>query len=295
MKASTLIKIAKKPSLIIKPLGRKGFLSCLPDEMYLKLLYKAELGKRLNINNPKSFNEKIQWLKLHDRNPEYIKWVDKIAAKTMVENTIGKEYVVPLIGEWSTPQEIDFEAVPDVCVFKCNHDQGSTRIYKRGQTNEVEFRKHFARCLSRSPYSETREWPYKGIKPKILCEPFLDEDIIDYKLFCFNGSPKIINIGMKSQKDKKTRITFLDMDWNILPIQRSDFDRVECLPSRPGCFQEICKAAKVLSAGKRFVRIDFFVVNDKPYFSEFTLYPTSGLIKFSPDNGDDVFGEWLAL
>ena len=151
------------------------------------------------------------------------------------------------------------------------------------------------KCLANNPYSETREWPYKGIKSKILCEPFLADDIVDYKIFCFNGIPRIVNIGMKSQKDQKTRITFLDMNWNLLSIQRSDFDRVKYLPQKPECFNEICNAAEKLAKGKKFVRIDFFIVDGKPYFSEFTLYPTSGLVKFTPDEGDLIFGKWLKL
>ncbi|WP_270209156.1 MULTISPECIES: ATP-grasp fold amidoligase family protein [Dorea] len=295
MKASTLKKIIKNPALVIKPLGRRGILSFLSDETYLKLLYRAELGKKLNLESPKSFNEKMQWLKINDRNPEYIQWVDKISVKSMIEKTIGKKYVVPLIGEWNNSNEIDFDKVPDLCVFKCNHDQGSTRIYKRGESDEKELCKHLTKCLANNPYSETREWPYKGIKSKILCEPFLADDIVDYKIFCFNGIPRIVNIGMKSQKDQKTRITFLDMNWNLLSIQRSDFDRVKYLPQKPECFNEICNAAEKLAKGKKFVRIDFFIVDGKPYFSEFTLYPTSGLVKFTPDEGDLIFGKWLKL
>lgn len=295
MKISTLLKLIKNPYLAVKPLGRRGFLSFLPDEIYLKLLYRSEMGKKLNIISPKTFNEKIQWLKLNDRNPEYIKWVDKINVKKIIKNNIGERYVVPSIGEWNNSKEIDFKDVPDICVFKCNHDQGSTRVYTRGKTNENELRKHLKVCLSKNPYSETREWPYKDIIPKILCEPFLADNIIDYKLFCFNGVPRVVNIGMKSCKDLSTRVTFLDMKWEEIPIQRSDFKRIEHLPIKPECFDEICKIAKELSKGKRFVRIDFFIIDNKPYFSEFTLYPTSGLIKFLPEEGDYIFGDWLEL
>ena len=133
------------------------------------------------------------------------------------------------------------------------------------------------------------------IERRILCEPYLAEEIVDYKIFCFNGVPKMINIGTKSEVDKKTRVTFLDMNWNPMDFQRSDFDRVEKLPQKPDCFDLMMEFARTLSEKCRFVRIDFFIINNIIYFSEFTLYPTSELIKFSPENADKVVGSWLRL
>lgn len=295
MKIKTLIKLVINPRLLIKPMGRKGLLSFLSDSLYLKLLFRAEMGKKLDLKNPITFNEKIQWLKLNDKKIEYIKWVDKIEVKKQIEKTIGPQYVVPLIATWNNAEKIDFSQLPPKCVLKCNHDQGSTQIYVRGKTDEWKMKKHLSLCLSKSVYPETREWPYKNISPMILCEPYLADNIIDYKLFCFNGTPKVVNIGMKSQENHETQITFLDMDWNVLKVQRSDFRRVDVLPPKPDCFDEICYLSRILAKDKRFVRIDFFIVDNKPFFSEFTLYPTSGLIKFSPTKGDDVFGKWLDL
>ena len=295
MKESTIKNIIKHPLLAVKPLAAKGMLDFLPDKAYLKILYYSQFKEKLNIDNPQTFNEKIQWLKLNDRNPIYIKWVDKIEAKKIAANTIGGVHIVPLIATWASASEISFEELPDICVLKCNHDQGSTIIYRRGISNEQEIRKHFENRLKRSAFSATREWPYSQIIPMILCEQFMADNIVDYKFFCFNGTPRIINIGQKSEVDKKTRITFLDTEWHPLSFQREDFDRVETIPPKPKCYDELLDLAKKMSAPYRFVRTDFFVVDEKIYFSEFTLYPTSGLIKFSPRNADLEVGSWLKI
>lgn len=294
-KIKTFFRLLKTPIKLIPPLARYGLLNWMRDETYLKLFYKARLGIELNLDNPTTFNEKLQWLKLYDRQERYIPWVDKVQAKSKVREMLGEEYVVPLIGVWQRAEDIDFESLPDRCVLKCNHDQGSAVVFQRGKSDKNVIIRHFKKCLKRNAYAATREWPYKKIQSKILCEEYVADEIVDYKIFCFNGKAKFVNIGQKSFEDGIMHISFLDFDWNYMPFQRSDFPPVRKLPEKPKCFDKMLEIAEKLAKDTRFVRIDLFCVDEKIYFSEFTLYPTSGVISFTPREGDALLGSWLNL
>lgn len=281
---------------VIVKLAREGVFNFLPDKPFLKLLFLARMGKKLDLRNPKTFNEKIQWLKINDRSPRYVDLVDKEKAKEIIKELLGEEYVVPLIGSWDSVEKIDFDALPDKCVLKCNHDQGSTLMFDREKgVDEDELRKYYRKRLLRSAFDSTREWPYKNISPRVICEPFLCEDIIDYKIFCFNGEPGMVNIGQKSIKDHIMHITFLDTQWDKMPFQRSDFEPVKEVPQKPENYEKMLEIARKLAQGTDFVRIDLFNVGDRIYFSEFSLYPTSGYIKFEPEFGDEILGEKIVL
>lgn len=293
---STFVRLLSTPGKLFKPLAARGLFRWMPDACYLKALYRCEMGKPLHLDHPEGFNAKIQWLKLHDRAPEYVKWVDKETAKDMAGQIIGYEHVVPLIRTWHRAGDMDFDSLPDKCVLKCNHDQGSTVIFDReAGVNEEEIRKFFQKRLKKNAYATTREWPYKSVAPKIICEPFLGKDIIDYKFFCFHGVPAFVNIGQKTNDDHVTHITFIDFDWKLMPFQRSDFAPVAQLPEKPEKLAQMIEIAGKLAANTKFVRIDLFCVDSNIYFSEFTLYPTSGLIKFEPENGDKILGDKLCL
>lgn len=284
------------PGKIFMPLAARGCFNWMDDATYLKLIYHSRMGKKLNLSSPVGFNEKIQWLKLYDRREKYIQWVDKNSAKELVAQLLGPEYVVPTIAVWDKSEDIDFSKLPDKCVMKCNHDQGSTVIFERANgMNESKLREYFAIRMKKNAYSTTKEWPYKQIVPKIICEEYLAEDIIDYKFFCFNGKPTFINIGKKNVQDNVTCITFLDLDWKKLPFQRSDFPPVDILPKKPGQLDKMLEIAEKLAQDTYFVRVDLYCVNERIYFSEFTLYPTSGFIRFSPEEGDRILGEKLIL
>ena len=290
----TFFSLVKTPIKMIEPLGKRNFFNWMSDSMYLKLIYKGKLGKALNLKDPKTFNEKIQWLKINDHNPDYIEWVDKIKAKEKVKNLLGDEYVVPTIAIWNKAEDIKFSELPSKCVLKCNHDQGSTIIYTK-DSNESSIQKHFRKRLKMNPYSETREWPYKNVEPKIMCEPFLIDNIIDYKFFCFNGKVKMINIGQKDCKTHITHVTFLDKKWNRMPFQRKDFPPVDYVPKKPEKLAEMIELAEKISESKSFVRIDFYYIDNRILFSEFTLYPTSGFIQFNPKEGDEILGNMLKI
>lgn len=292
----TICSVIRKPGKIFKPIASRGIFNWLPDDIYLKLLFRSEMGRRLNLDNPKTFNEKLQWLKLNDRNEEYIAWVDKETSKDKVAKIIGKEFVVPLVNAWDKAEDIDFNSLPEKCVLKCNHDQGSTIILDKSHSyNKAAIIQYFEKKLKKNAYRTTREWPYKNIVPRILCEQYLEDDIIDYKIFCFNGEPVFVNIGQKTQVDNIMHISFLDFEWNLMPFQRTDFPPVAKLPPKPANFEEMLAIARKLAKGTYFVRIDLFNTGGRIYFSEFTLYPTSGLIKFNPPEYDEILGSWLKI
>ena len=296
MRVSSLKYYISNPLRVFRALAARGLFDWMSDEQFIKALYFTTFKKRLNLKNPRTFNEKIQWLKLYDHNPTYPEWVDKITAKKKVEEAIGKEYIIPLLYSWTNPSDIRFEELPEHCVLKCNHDQGSTIIIdKSKEIDETKIRDYFKEKLLKNAYRTTREWPYKKIKPQILCEPFIGRDVIDYKFFCFNGKPAFVNIGQKNSETHLMHITFLDFDWIKLQFQRKDFPPVSVLPEKPKKFDEMLKIASILSKGTTFVRIDLFCIDDNIYFSEFTLYPTSGLIEFSPEEGDYVLGGKIKL
>lgn len=274
----------------------QGLLKWMPSEVFIKQLYRNTFGCFPNLSNPQGFNEKLQWLKLHDTNPDYVRWVDKITAKSMAEEVIGNSHIVKLLAMWDKPEDIDFDALPQRCVLKCNHDQGSTVIIdKEIGYNKKEIVEYLNIKLRRNPYNTTRELPYKYVSPKLFCEEYLADNIIDYKFFCFNGVPKFLNIGFKDAHTHITYVSFLDFNWQPMPFHRSDFDPILNVPEKPSNLSSMLELAEKLARGTRFVRIDLFTIEDCIYFSEYTLYPTSGLIQFEPPEMDRVVGSWLKL
>ena len=293
---NTFLSLLKTPKKLFRSLAARGLFNWMPDELYLKILFQCELNQKLNLKNPKTFNEKIQWLKLNDHNPEYPLWVDKESAKKMAEERLGKEHIVDTIAIWSKAEDLDFSQLPDKCVLKCTHDQGSTIVFDRSKKQNLdEIRNFYKKCLKKNAYTTTREWPYKNLQGRIICEPFLADNIVDYKVFCCNVKVVFVNIGQKDHNTHTTYVTFIDLDWKPLPFQRSDNPPIEKLPKKPDQLNKMVEMAQQLARGKKFVRIDFYLVDGKIYFSEFTLYPTSGLIQFDPREGDEVLGNRLQI
>lgn len=277
-------------------LARRGFLDWMSDSVYLKIIYRLTMHKKLNLKNPCTFNEKLQWLKLHDRKDEYINWVDKIASKEIVASKFGSQYVVPLISVWDRVEEIDFDLLPDKFVLKCSHDQGSVVLCDKTKgVDEVKIRRFLQKHLKLDIYRGTREWPYKGVKPRILCEEFLEDNIIDYKVYCFNGEPRFLYVGQGLTEDHSLKIDFFDLDWKPMPFYRTDYNRLDFKLPQPVLFDEMIQLAKKMSQGTQFVRIDLFEVKGKIYFSEFSLYPGSGYMPFVPENYDEIVGSWLQI
>lgn len=287
----------KNPAKIIAYLNRKKPLTWLSDELYLKIAFKARLNKSLNINEPHSFNEKLQWLKLYDRNPLYTNLVDKYEVRKYISQTIGKEYLIPIIGVWDKFEDIDFSKLPDKFVLKCTHDSGGLVICKDKYKLDTEMaRKKINKCLKRNFYYSGREWPYKNVKPRIVCEKYMvDEsgtELKDYKFFCFNGEPKALFVA--TDRDIDTRFDFYDMNFNHLPVMQHYKNGVKKV-FKPKGFDEMIKLAAQLSKDIPHVRVDFYDINGKVYFGELTFYHFSGFQKFEPEKYDALFGSWIQL
>lgn len=266
----------------------------ISDETYIKLKYLLQLGRMCNLKNPRTFNEKLNWLKLHDHNPQYTIMADKFRAKRYVAEKIGPEYIVPLVGEWDSAKEIDFSSLPDRCVIKANGNSGGGMVfYKRGETDEEKARASLEGDERNSYYYRSREWTYKDIKKKIFAEQFIETNgrgIDDYKFWCFNGEPKIMYVTCKFREIFEN---FYDMDFNPLPIDHG-FPRRSPEFLKPDCFDEMVRCARILSRDIPFVRIDFFMANGRMYFGECTFFDWGG---FRPFRGgwDKRLGELISL
>lgn len=269
----------------------------LSDEECLRRMYKKKLNKELNLDDPKTFNEKLQWLKLYNRQPKYTMLADKYAVKQYVTEKTGSEYVVPLLGVWNDFDDIDFTVLPEQFVLKCNHDCGSIVICRDKQTFDYDVaRKKLTQYLNRNYYWEGREWPYRDIPPKIIAEEYLDsgdgKPPVDYKYFCFGGEPKIMFIATDRGID--TKFDFYDMDFNHLELVHGHPNANTAL-EKPEKFEEMRSLATVLSNGIPFVRVDFYNINGRIYFGEYTFFHWGGLMPFVPENWDYTLGSWLAL
>lgn len=300
MNKDTLKKWADNPWKIGISFARRGWLNRLPDKLYLSIMYRAHLKKKIDWKNPKTFNEKLQWLKLYDRDPRYCEMVDKYAAKRYVEERIGCEYVVPtLAGPWSSPEEIDFDALPDQFVLKTTHDCGGVVICKDKNTFDRQAAKSFLwKHLRENYYLTCREWPYKDVKPRIFAEEYLaelDEDLKDYKFFCFDGMPRLMFIASERQsKDSETKFDFYDMDFTHLPIINGHPNSSQEI-QKPKNFERMKELAAVLSKDIPHLRVDFYECDGKLYLGELTFSHWGGFVPFEPDEWDEIIGSWLTL
>lgn len=270
-----------------------------PDRLFLKIVYRHSMGTELNLDQPRTFSEKLQWLKLHDRNPEYTRMVDKYEAKKYVAGIIGEEYIIPTLAVYNSTAEIDLNALPDKFVLKCTHDSGSIAICKDKKT----FKKNEAfamleRGLKKNYFWENREWPYKNVKPRIIAEAYLEDkdtpELRDYKFFSFGGEVKYCQVI--SGRNSTMCIDFFDRDWNHQPFHEPhNYPFAKSMIERPNQLERMWHAATLLSKDKPFSRIDFYEIGDCVYFGEITFFPTSGFGGFAPQEWDYKFGQWLKL
>ena len=293
-------KFIKNPGLLFRTLGHRGLLNWMDDSTYLKILYFVRLGERLHLDHPQTFNEKLQWLKLHDRNPLYTTLVDKYAVKNWVANKIGKQYVVPTLGVWNHFDEIDFDKLPDQFVLKCTHDSGRIVVCTDKQTfDKKRACRILNNCLRHNFFWGMREWPYKNVPPRIIAEKYMKDEkmqgLRDYKFFCFDGMPKALFIASDRQHPtEETKFDFYDMNFVHLPFTNGHPNAYR-LPEKPQCFEEMKKLAGILSVGMPHVRVDLYEINGKVYFGELTFFHWSGLMPFQPKQWDYTFGSWLKL
>lgn len=290
-----------KPKIIgIILLGKFSFL--FSDKQYLQMMYWLHLGRKLNLKNPKTFNEKLQWLKLYNHKPEYTIMVDKVKAKEYVAKLIGEEHIIPTLGVWDDPDDIDFDALPDQFVLKCNHNSGTGMCICRDKSKlDIEkVKAELRKGLKENYFMRWREWPYKNVPRKILAEKFMvDEsgtELKDYKIFCFNGEPRYCQVISDRNTDEK--IDFYDMHWKRLVGLVGLNDKVHnseyAIPC-PESFENMKQMASLLAKSIPFSRIDFYEINHQAYFGEITFFPATGFGNFNPREWNVKMGDMITF
>ena len=269
----------------------------IPDKLHLKIMFRYHMGKKLDFKNPKTYNEKLQWLKIYDRNPKYIELVDKFAVRKYISETIGEKYLIPLLGVYNSVEEIEWSKLPNKFVLKCTHGSTCNIICSDKKNLDISKAKiKLNKWIKRNWFWYGREWPYKDIRPKIICEKYMvDEsgtELKDYKFFCFNGEPKAMFVATDRGID--TRFDFFDIEFNHIPVMQHYKNATKHI-NKPIGFSEMVNLARKLSKGIPHVRVDFYDINGKVYFGELTLFHFSGFRKFEPDKYDKIFGDWLEL
>ncbi len=298
---SKIKKAITNPKVIFWGLAQKGAFRWMSDESYIRLAWKIMMGHtKLDLVNPETYNEKLQWLKLHDRKPIYTVMVDKYEAKEYVAQIIGEEHVIPTYGVWNSFDEIDFDSLPNQFVLKCTHDSGGIAICRDKKTfDKVKAKKLLTKNLKHNFYWTGRDWPYKNVKPRIIAEKYmedsLDPDLRDYKFFTFNGVARALFVASDRQtKGVETRFDFFDMDYNHLPV-KNGHENSTVYPLKPKTFDKMKELAEKLGKGIPQARMDFYEVDGKVYFGEITLFHYSGMVPFEPAEWDKKFGDWIDL
>lgn len=297
-------KLRRNPLYVLSSI-LKRFAYLVPnDEIYLRWYYFLTMGKRLNLENPQTYNEKIQWLKLYDHNSLYTRMVDKYEAKGYVADIIGKKHIIPTLAVYDRAEDIDFDSLPNQFVLKCTHDSGGVVVCrdKKKFDRRVALMK-LKKGLSQKFYSQTREWPYLNVKPRIIVEQYVsnnngecdsEEDLKDYKFFCFDGNPQFMFVASDRMKVEDTKFDFFDMDYKFLPMTNGH-PNSKVIPEKPQGFEKMKELAVRLSKGLPHVRVDFYDVAGHVYFGELTFYHWSGFVPFEPEKWDMILGNCLKI
>lgn len=271
----------------------------LPDKLFIKMHFRLSMGYPLNLKNPKTFNEKLQWLKFNDIHEEYTQMVDKLEAKKHVARIIGKEHIIPTIGIWNSVDEIDWASLPNQFVLKSTNDSGGVVICRDKSKFDIESAKAKLRTLGNRDYSLiSKEYPYKNVPHRIIAEEYKEDEssfeLKDYKFFCFNGDPKFFKVDF--DRHTNHRANYYDKNWNFLPFYEKSYphDKSKKLVI-PYNFEEMIEIAKKLSENIPFVRIDLYNINGMVYFGEITFFPSSGLGIIEPTEWDKSLGDMLVL
>lgn len=283
------------------------FAPLFSDKIYIKAYYKRFMGKKLTskqLRNPKTFNEKLNWLKLHDRNPLYTTMADKVEGKKYIADKIGGEYVIPTIGVYDSVDKVPFDDLPEQYVIKCNHDSGSTFVCRDRTTfDERRIKKELYNCLKKNYYWASREPQYKEIKPRVVVEKYMEEcengksevvGLTDYKFYCFNGKARYLYVSKGLENHKTTKLCFLNIDWTLARFQRMDYKLFNNLPEKPKQYSKMIEIAEMLSTNIPFLRVDLYEINQKIYVGELTFFPGGGVSPYTND-GDEIMGSLLVL
>lgn len=307
----------KRPQIIAIVLLQR-FFTWLPDKLYLQLMFRLKMGKKIDLKDPKTFSEKLQWLKLYNRKPEYTMMVDKYAVKDYVADIIGNEYIIPTLGVWDRVEDIEWDKLPNQFVLKTTYGGGGGGVLickdKSHFDKELAKQKLF-QSMKGDIYRTLREWPYKNVPHRIIAEKYLeqktklanlnekqkqinDENLNDYKFFCFDGKVKAMFIATdrftKEGSQKNVKFDFFDENFNHLPFTQGH-PNADIKPVKPPCFEQMKLIAEKLSAGLPHVRVDVYECDGKIYFGELTFFHFSGTMPFVPEKWDNIFGDWLNL
>lgn len=271
----------------------------LPDKLRIKIVWRQWMDYPLNLNNPKTYNEKLQWLKLYDRNPLYTQLVDKYAVKDYVAQIIGPQYIIPTLAVWDDVDDIDLSILPNQFVLKTTHDSGGVCICRDKSSFDLSKAKEkLNKSICFDYYKVAAEWPYKNVPRKIIAEEYLEDntyhELRDYKFFCFDGVCKALFIATDRQNRKEPYFSFFDKNFNYLDITQGH-PQPPVLPEKPHNFDLMIELAERLSKGFPHLRVDFYEVNGRVYFGELTFFHHSGIVPFEPREWDNIFGEWLKL
>lgn len=294
------LKFIRNPLKLIRPLGARGLLNWMSDELYLKIIYRAKTEKKLNLKNPRTYNEKLQWLKLFYRKPDYYQYVDKYEVRSYISETIGEEYLIPLIGVYNKVEDIKWETLPNKFVLKCTHGSGTNIIcFNKDELDIKSTEIKLNNWMKKNWYG--REWPYKNARPRIICEKYIKEDkdsnveLRDYRFFCFNGKPKFIAVDLSITNKKRTRRNLYDLEWNLMDGEITYPKELTIKIEKPSKLDQMIELSKNISKNFPHARIDFYQIKDKVIFGEITFYHQSGLGEFRPPEFEGEVGKYLKL
>lgn len=274
--------------------------SVWPDELFLKIIFKARVGYFPNLKNPRSYNEKLQWLKLNCKRQEYQDLVDKISSKDYVARRIGKEYIIPTLGVWDNVDDVNWGALPRQFVIKCSGDSGGVVVCKDKESfNIEEAKKILQKGWEHNYYVYNREYPYRYIRNRIIAEEYMEDEsgyeLKDYKIFCFDGEPKYLFVATDRQKNNvDTKFDFFDLNWNHIPVRNghpNSFTPID----QPKNFDRMIEIARLLSQGMTHVRVDLYNCDGRIYFGELTFFHWSGMTAYEPREWDYIFGDYIKL
>ncbi len=297
-KVKTAASLCRTPQKLLLPAGQNELLKFIPDIVYLKAVFRAETGYRLNLKHPKTYNEKLQWIKLYDRKPEYTTYADKFRVREFITNTIGEKYLVPLIGVYKRAEEIPWNNLPDRFVLKCNHASGTNIICRNRKELDIDLaKKKLNTWLKRNAFWGGREWCYKDIESCIICEAFIEtpdgNTPDDYKFMCFNGVPRLIQVHHDRYGDHT--LDYYTPEWKKSDLHRIDASTSAKVVEKPEKLDEMLSIAKALSKDMYYARVDLYYVEGSIYFGEITLYPTSGFSTFTRYGDDLLLGSYIHL
>lgn len=272
----------------------------IPDKIFLRIKYRRKFGVKLSFKSPKTFNEKLQWLKVYNRKQLYTTMVDKFEAKKYVASVIGKEYTIPTLGIYDSFDEIDFDTLPDQFVIKCTHDSGGLVICRdKSKLNIEKTKEKICNCLKNNYYYGGREWPYKNVKPRIIIEKYMEDKnsktMRDYKIFCFSGKPKILYLSEGLEDHSTASMSFYDMNMQLTDCRRSDYKPLNYKPQKPKNFEKMKEFSSLFSKNIPHLRVDWYEVNGKLFFGEFTFTTCGGYVPFAEEKWNKRMGSWIKL